>query len=54
MLPKVEVLLQSISKVSTDSPKACLTALATEGLAINKEVPESTMAESRGITEFPT
>jgi len=39
--------------VSKGTPKAALIELATEGLAINIEVPESTIAESKGATYLP-
>jgi hypothetical protein len=38
-----------MSKVSSGIPKAFLISLATAGLAANKEVPESMIAESREI-----
>lgn len=39
--------------MSKGTPKAALIELATEGLAINIEVPESTIAESKGATYLP-
>jgi len=46
-LGNVSSIAQSISKVSAGSPNAALISSATSGLAINIEVPESTIAESK-------
>lgn len=45
---------QSISKVLVGNPNPSLMALATEGEAANKEVPESMMAELKVATYFPS
>jgi hypothetical protein len=46
MSSKLSIESQSISKMFSSNPKEVLMDLATSGEAINKEVPESTIAES--------